>query len=176
MGTPMLIKWRAVIRLLLGNRNGQSIVEVSLITPLLLIALYIPFDFGMGLFTAHLTENAVREAARRAVSDPTKSPFNNAAGDAINDTAWNNLPNMLKSPRTVTVTYYADPSPNCLQSVEVRAVGSYTFSLYKFLQLFGVTVPDSIEINRATKMWYQFQPASNSGACTATTVQSVRTS
>jgi Flp pilus assembly protein TadG len=48
------------------NQHGQSIVELTLITPLLLVALYVPFDFGMAFLAAHLTQNAVREVARIA--------------------------------------------------------------------------------------------------------------
>src|SRR5437867_4676416 len=46
------------------NKRGQSIVEMALITPLLLAVLYVAFDFGIAYFTAHYTQNAVREAAR----------------------------------------------------------------------------------------------------------------
>lgn len=158
----------------LSNGKGQSIVEITLITPLLLVALYVPFDFGVGLFTAHLTQNAVREAARIAVT--TKNPFDNPAGDAIKDEAWNKLPAMLQLPRTVTVTYYASPpNSNCLESVEVRAQGTYNFFLYQVLRFFGFTVSNSIQINRATRMWYQFQPVSNSGSCPTPTVTRTRT-
>ena len=44
--------------------KGQSIVEFTLLTPLMLAALYIPADFGIAFFTAHLVQNATREAAR----------------------------------------------------------------------------------------------------------------
>ena len=50
------------------NRKGQSIVEIALITPLVLIALYVPADFGIAFLSAHLTQNAVREAARIGAS------------------------------------------------------------------------------------------------------------
>jgi hypothetical protein len=46
------------------NESGQSIVEISLITPLILIALYIPVDFGVSFFVANLTQTAAREGAR----------------------------------------------------------------------------------------------------------------
>jgi Flp pilus assembly protein TadG len=58
---------------ILRNERAQSIVEISLITPLLLIALYIPFDFGVSLFAAHLTQNAVREVARIAAAQAPSS-------------------------------------------------------------------------------------------------------
>ncbi len=113
----------------LHNRKGQSIVEISLIAPLLLVALYIPADFGIAMFTAHLTQNAVREAARIAVS--TKDPFNDAAATQIANEALNRLPARLTS-ATVTVTYYDGPAtvppvPPCMQSVLVTAQGSYNY-------------------------------------------------
>ena len=40
------------------------IVEIALITPLILIALYIPVDFGISFFVANLTQTAAREGAR----------------------------------------------------------------------------------------------------------------
>ena len=46
------------------KQMGQSVVELALITPLVLIALYIPADFGVAFLTAHLAQNAVREGAR----------------------------------------------------------------------------------------------------------------
>lgn len=50
----------------LFNLKGQSIVEITLITPLLMVALYVPVDFGMMIFAGHLTQNAVRDGARIA--------------------------------------------------------------------------------------------------------------
>jgi hypothetical protein len=38
------------------NSKGQSIVEIALMTPLILVALYVPFDFGMTIFTGHITQ------------------------------------------------------------------------------------------------------------------------
>jgi Flp pilus assembly protein TadG len=47
-----------------SNQRGQSIVEISLVTPLLLIAMYIPVDFGISFFMGNLTQTAAREGAR----------------------------------------------------------------------------------------------------------------
>src|ERR671912_2050054 len=48
--------------------NGQSIVEMTLLVPLVFATLYIPADFGIAFFTAHLVQNATREAARIGAS------------------------------------------------------------------------------------------------------------
>ncbi len=153
------------------TQKGQSIVEIALITPLLLVALYVPADFGIGLLTAHLTQNAVREAARIAVS--TKDPFNSAAADSVGDDAVDNLPSRLTS-ATVTVEYYGTGTANCLQSVEVSAQGTYNFFLYQLIEMLGFSAPDSTVITRATRMRYEFQPVTNSALCTGITVTSTR--
>ena len=46
------------------KQRGQTVVEISLITPLVLMALYVPADFGVAFLTAHLVQNAVREGVR----------------------------------------------------------------------------------------------------------------
>ena len=46
------------------NERGQSIVEISLITPLLLVALYIPVDFGISFYVGNMVANAARDGAR----------------------------------------------------------------------------------------------------------------
>ncbi len=142
------------------NPKGQSIVEISLITPLLLVALYVPADFGVAFSVAHLTQNAVREAARIGSS---MNPFDKPAieGDALT-----RMPKWLTSP-TATATLYATGSANCAQFVEVVGQGDYSFFLYKVLRLFGATVPDTVQIRRVERMRYAFQPASYNAPCTA---------
>ncbi len=155
----------------LKNQRGQSIVEISLITPLLMMALYIPTDFGITLFTAHLTQNAVREAARIGVS--SKDPFDNAAADAVGDEAFSRMPALLGS-ATATVRYYAGGSANCSQYVEVSGQGTYNFFLYQLMRLGGFTVPDTIQIDRSTTMRYEFQPLTNDTPCTGVTLTRTR--
>ena len=155
----MLSRFRCA-RLL--GRTGQSIVEIGLVTPFLLIALYIPADFGIAYYTAHLTQNAVREAARIGVS--TKDPFNNTAATAIANEALARIPSRLNSV-TVTVTYFFEPAP-CMQNVLVTAQGSYSYFFYQMLRLVGATVPNTATITRASQMRYDFQPFTYSNPCT----------
>jgi len=141
------------------NRKGQSIVELSLMTPLLLAALYVPADFGIALFTAHLTQNGVREAARIAVS--TKDPFDSSAGTAIANEALSRIPGKLKSV-TVTVNYYGPATATCMQSVEVTAQGTYNYFIYQLMRMFGASVDNTMPITRTSRMRYEFQPVTNS--------------
>jgi len=149
------------------NCKGQSLVEIGLITPLLLVALWIPADFGVAFLTAHLAQNAVREAARIGVS--TKDPFNNAAATAIQTETLNRLPARLSS-QTVTVNYYDGGAANCMSFVEVSASGTYNFTLYQLIRLFGGTAPNNRTISRTIRMRYEYQPVSNSPTTPCTTV------
>ncbi len=140
--------------------GGQTIVEIALITPLVLVALYVPADFGIAFYTAHLTQNAVREAARIGVS--TKDPFDGNAADAIAMEARDRLPAQLKSV-TVTVTYFG--GANCMQNVSVTAQGNYNYFFYQLVRLLGVSVPNSAPITRTSRMRYEFQPVTHSTPC-----------
>lgn len=152
--------------------KGQSIVEITLMTPLVLLALYVPFDFGMTIFTGHITQNAVRDGARIASH---WDPLDNARADTLAQEIYtNNLPSLLisGSPATkrVTVNYYAAGAANCAKIVEVVAEGTYNFSLYRMMRLLGFSVPDGIAISRTTRMRYAHQPSTNGGTGPTTTL------
>jgi len=149
---------------LLQNRRGQSIVELTLITPLLLVALYVPFDFGLSLYVGYLTQNVARDGARRAA---TTDVMTDAKAAALATQMASSLPDLLVSGSTtkrVTVNYYATGA-NCMQSVEVVAQGTYNFFWYRFLALLRLTPSSDLRIIRTTKMRYEFQPDANSSAC-----------
>jgi hypothetical protein len=153
------------------KQTGQSIVELTLITPLLLIALYIPADFGVAFLTAHLVQNAVREGARigsgLTSGDPSK-PIDSGQGITIKDAVFDRLPQRLSGP-TVNVKFYFGGAPNCMQVVEVTTTGSYDFGLYHLMGLIGVTVPPSVPITRTTQIRYNYQrPENNTPICAAT--------
>jgi Flp pilus assembly protein TadG len=142
------------------NRKGQSIVEISLITPFLLVALYIPADFGIAFLTAHLAQNAVREAARIGAS---KDPFVNADIEAI---ALSRMPAALNSP-TANASLYDSGSTGCAQFVEVVGGGTYNYFLYQVIRLLGFDAPDTQAITRTARMRYEFQPITNDTPCTS---------
>lgn len=148
------------------NRKGQSIVEISLITPLLLIALYVPADFAVAYLTAHLTQNAVREAARLGAA--SKDPFDDAAGTAIRNEALSRMPARLSS-KAATVKYFS--GANCTEFVEVTGQGNYDYFFYQIMRLVGATVPNATPITRVSRMRYEYQADSNSSTlCSTATV------
>jgi Flp pilus assembly protein TadG len=151
------------------NQKGQSIVEMTLITPLLLVALYVPVDFGISLFVGNLTQTAAREGARIGSGlqlDGTVPNliFSSAEAGFVKTEVFNRMPNYLTA-KKVTVTFYS--GTNCMQFIEVTAQGQYNFALYRLMRLFGGTVPNFMTISRTTQMYYKYQPYTNSDYCTA---------
>jgi Flp pilus assembly protein TadG len=155
--------------------KGQSLVEISLITPLLLVALYIPMDFGVAFLVTNIAGSATRNAARigselgKSGGDETNRNFTSADADIVRDALVPRLPAYLTS-RSVTVKFYEDTPANCLEVVEVTASGSYSFFLYQLLRLMGASVANTQTISRTVQMPYAYQPYANSARCTGTTV------
>jgi Flp pilus assembly protein TadG len=141
------------------NRRGQSIIEITLMTPLILVALYVPIDFGMAIIAGHLTQNAVRDGARVASAT---DPMSNAQAANVAQSVSNNLPPSLVS-KSVTVNHYAAGATNCGQNVEVTAQGNYNYFFYRLMKLLGISPPSQLTITRTTKMWYNHQPDQNGG-------------
>jgi Flp pilus assembly protein TadG len=155
----------------LKNQSGQSIVEISLITPLLLIALYIPADFGVAFFIGNLTQTAAREGARigSGLQKTGKFPdlvYDSKEADTVKTEVFSRMPSALTG-KSVTVTFYTGTA--CMEFLEVTASGNYNYFLYQLIRLFGGTAPNSVTISRTTQMHYKYQPYTNSAYCTAAT-------
>src|SRR5262245_15149900 len=153
------------------KQKGQSVVELSLITPLVLIALYIPADLGMAFLTAHLAQNAVREGARIGsglTSGNLASQVSSVLGRRIKDAVFARLRERFSS-RSVSVRcYFSGEAATCMQVVEVTATGTYNYGLYHLMELIGITVPASETISRTTQMRYNYQrPENNTPICGA---------
>lgn len=143
------------------NQKGQSIVELSLIAPLLLIALAIPADFGIAYFTANMTQVAAREAARIGAS---KTPF--VASD-VEGEATSRIPSTL-TPNSgfPDAQLLASGSANCMKVVDVSISGTYNYSFYRLMGLIGIPVSPTLTITRDAQMRYEFQPVTNNTPCT----------
>jgi TadE-like protein len=163
---------------LLRNPHGQSIVEISLITPLLLAALYVAMDFGVLFFTAHYTQNAVREAARIGSIMPdcaidatvpcvgTVTQLCSAATATVVQEACNRLPHALTGASvqvTLTGLYYP---ATCMREVKVKASGIYNYGLYGVMAMMGFPVSPTTAVARSADARYQGQPVTVTGTCT----------
>ena len=157
------------------STKGQSIVEISLITPLLLVALYIPVDFGIAFFVSNITGTAARDAARigseigKSGGNEDDRNFTTTEAATVRDALIPHLPANLSN-RSTTVKFYEDTPANCLEVVEVTVAGDYSFFFYQVLRLFGATVPNQITISRSAQMPYRYQPYANGTRCTGTSV------
>jgi Flp pilus assembly protein TadG len=158
-------------RTMRNNQRGQSIVEISLITPLLLIALYIPVDFGVSFFMGNLIQTAAREGTRigsglQKSGNVPNLIFSSAEADTVKTEVISRLPAYLTN-KTVTVTFYSGTA--CMEFVEVTAQGQYNFFMYRLMRLFGGNTPNSLTISRTTQMHYKYQPYTNNDYCTIPT-------
>ena len=145
------------------NKRGQSIVELVLMTPFILITLYVPVDFGVAYLAAHLTQNATREVARIAVAQDTGT-YNQSLLQA-------NLNTRIPDNVTIvsgTVTRLTTTPANCMQVVRVVATVRYHYFFYRIMNWFGAGIPPHKDVTRTTIMRYEFQPYSTSNTfCTA---------
>jgi Flp pilus assembly protein TadG len=141
--------------------SGQSIVELTLIVPLVLATLYIPADFGVAFFTAHLVQNATREAARIGAS---MNPFVPAT---VENEATKRLPTWKFVASSVSATLNGSSTSTCMRRVVVSVSGSYNIFWYQLLNLMvpGAVVETSIPIIRNTAMRYDSQALANTGSC-----------
>jgi len=147
----------------LARQRGQSIIEISLITPLLLIALYIPADFGIAFYMGNLTQNAAREGSRigSGLQLSGKAPdltFDSTQANTVKKAVLDRLPGLLTN-KSVTVTFYTGTA--CVEFVQVTAQGDYNFFLYQLIRLFGGTAPNFVTISRTTQIPYNYQPYTN---------------
>ncbi len=165
-------------RKLLRDRHGQSIIELSLTTALLLSALYVAIDFGMLFSTSHYTQNAVREASRIGSVMPdcaidstipcveTVTQPCSAATDTVVQEACNRLPQSLTAASvTITLTGAYYPA-TCMREVKVSASGTYNYGFYRVMALMGFPVSPTTTVVRYADARYQGQPVTVTGACT----------
>ena len=143
------------------DSEGQSIVELTLLVPIILVALYVPADFGVAFFTAHLVQNATREAARIGAS---MNPFNQTT---VENEVSKRLPTGRFTVSSVSANLNGSETSTCMRRVLVSVSGSYDLFLY---QLTNLVVPDAISdttipITHSTAMRYDSQPLTNTGSC-----------
>ena len=141
--------------------KGQSIVELTLLTPLMLAALYIPADFGIAFYTAHLVQNATREAARIGAS---MNPFDQTT---VQNEATKRLPTGRFVVSGVSANLDGSSTSTCMRRVLVTVTGTYSPFLYQLINLVvpGANVSTTISITRSTAMRFDSQPLTNTGSC-----------
>jgi Flp pilus assembly protein TadG len=143
--------------------SGQAVVEFTLVFLLFLIIAWIPADFGLAFYTGHLAQNASREGARIAASDPTLASgtisctMPSCSGNILNETAAR-ISSALLPAATIAVTLDDDSVPQkCDRNVTVTVSGNYNYFFYHLLNATGNTIPDTANIVRSTSMRWEHQ-------------------
>jgi len=126
----------------LFKKKGQTLVEVTLILPLMLLLVGAAVDWGLLFFVSHVAQNAVREGARVAVTKTsmTKASIIAEVDNKIPDTAlFSDFRN------SVDVSCAAGTPP----FITVVTNGNFNFM---FMRLIGLTTTN---ISRSAKMRYE---------------------
>jgi Flp pilus assembly protein TadG len=157
----------------LTGSSGQAAVEFTLVFLLFLVIAWIPADFGLGFYTGQLAQNAAREGARIAASDPelgsgtirgetwtTSCTMPSCSGNILGETAAR-ISSALLPGATITVTLEPDSvppaTPICDRNVTVSIVGTYKYFFFHLLRALGITTPDNLNIQRSTSMRWEHQ-------------------
>ena|SRR2546427_3791295 len=135
-------------KILLKNK-GQTIVEVSLILPLLVILVGAAVDWGLAFFVSHVVQNAAREATRAAVTQTsiTKPPIDATVQAVIPDSP---LFSNFRDTSHINLTFPDGTCPN----VKVTVTISAPFNFF-FLRLFDFA---PLTITRSSSMRWERQP------------------
>jgi Flp pilus assembly protein TadG len=81
-----------------NKARGQSVVEMALLLPVLLLILFGLIEFGRALFIYTVVSNAAREGARQGLVEPTNQ-------DLIKKAAYSRLILIPTSTLGITITY-----------------------------------------------------------------------
>ena len=146
------------------SSSGQAIVEFTLTFLLFLVVAWIPADFGLALYTGQLAQNAAREGARIAASDPTlvsgttSCTMPSCSGNIFTQTA-SRISSALLPGATITLNLDPDTgASNSNRMVTVAVSGTYNFFFYQLLHWMGISGNlENMKIDRQTSMRWEHQ-------------------
>jgi len=154
----------------LTRSSGQAVVEFTLMFLLFLVIAWIPADFGLAFLSGQLAQNASREGARIAASDPTLASgetsctMPSCSGNIFQETA-SRISSALLPGATITVALDADTGSNCNRMVTVAVSGTYNFFFYELLHWMGISGNlENTPITRQTRMRWEHQAGCGFGS------------
>jgi len=168
-----LCSLRRIVLASLTRSTGQAVVEFTLVFLLFLIIAWIPADFGLAFYTGQQAQNAAREGARIAASDPALGSgtlpgttwtatctMPSCSGNILSETAAR-ISSALLPGATINVTLDPDSIPpalpKCDRNVTVTVSGNYNYFFYRLLGWLGITVPNTLNMVRSTSMRWEHQ-------------------
>ena len=126
------------------SSRGQTLVEFTLILPLLIAFVGAATDWGLGLFVSHVAQNAVREGARTAVTRL------NVSSAAIKGEVNSRIPDTSLFTDFRNNIVVSCDAPGGTPYITVTTNGDFNFL---FLRAIGFTNP--IKIARSSTMRYE---------------------
>ncbi len=85
-----------------SGENGQAMVELALVLPLLVLVLMGVLDLGRGIYVYNVVSSAAREGARYGIIHPTNS-------DGIKNAAINTAVGVNLDPNQIQITLNCSP-------------------------------------------------------------------
>ena len=149
---------RGLVRRLLRGRRGQSLVEFSLVLPILLIMVFGIIDFGLGLRSYISLTNATREGARfAAVGNPAgsfPSQCNGTTTTTVIGRTCVAVEGLNRSNITsVTVTYPNGQGPGNSVIVSANYTYQYITPLGDIIHFFsGGALTETLSLSTSTDM------------------------
>lgn len=138
---------RKTSKIIRRGEQGQALVELALILPLMFLLLFGIIEFGRAFFQKNMTINAARDAVRFAV---VQSPWNNSTNTAIQDRAINSI--TMQSARTnATVVTSPPTSFTNISTVTVTVTTKFNTVLPNFFN----PLPNNTDIVGSATMRYE---------------------
>ena len=141
-----------------SNSRGQSLVEFSLLLPVMLIMVFGIIDFGLGLRSYISLTNATREGARYAALGNTAGAYPTDCDGSTNTTVVGRVCYTIEGLKladmqTVSVTYPNGQSPGNSVVVSAGYTYNYITPIGDIVDFFsGGTFPDSLSLSTSTDM------------------------
>ena len=146
------------------NERGQGVVEFTLIIVMLLVIAWIPADFGLGIYSGQVAQNAAREGARIAAATPALTA-QVPAGTTVSCT-WpcsgqgELLQGMAKRTSSVlmkdaTISLSLQAGASCERLITARVSGNYNFFFFQLLRLMNSNAGGPVNIVRQSQMRWE---------------------
>lgn len=122
-----------------SRAKGQTLVEVTLIIPLLILLVGATLDLGLLFFVSHVVQNAVREGARAAVTTQSGT----TETDLINNVIKPKMPAVIFDPYKSSLDISCSGSPPI---ITVTATGTFNYMFLRFVGLTQTTITRNYSI------------------------------
>lgn len=133
------------------GRKGQTLVEVTLIFPLLLVLVGAALDWGLVFFVSHVVQNAVRSGARVAVTQNSPVSLTTVRAEVRRLLPDTGLFESFRTAANIKVTCVAGTPPFLKVRISDANDAPITTPFY-FMRILGLT---SASIDRETAMKYE---------------------